>query len=106
MTKQLKSIINKIYKSGLYHSINVEESYIGFKNTNGVLFTFQNIDNSGIGIFTAGYVNSWVDRDLTYESEYSVMGNIEKSKYSIFYTQSTDNPDFILRAANSITLNR
>lgn len=105
MTRQFKNIAKKIYKSGLFHSIQVKDKYIGYKNGAGVLFTFQ-VKRGQIGYFTAGHVFKWVERGLTYESEYTTMGNIERAKYSPFLIQQTDNPDYILRASKQITLNQ
>lgn len=111
MTKQFKQIVKKIYKTGFFVEINTEPRYIGFKNVHGALFTFQ-LDPEGdsptknTGYFTAGYVRQWVDRGLTYESEYTAVGNIPRAKYEPFYIQQTDNPDFILRMSKQITLNQ
>lgn len=109
MTKQFKQILKKVYKSPYFHSIEVKDKYIGFKNLHNVLFTFQ-IDPDGskqdkIGFFTAGYVRQWEEIGPTYESEYNTLGKIERAKYDIFYIQQTDNPDFILRQSTHITLN-
>ncbi len=104
MTKQFKSILKKIYKEKLFHSIEVKQNYIGFKNVHNVLFTFQ-IDRGKIGYYTAGYVNQWIEKGLTYESEYTTIGDIKKADYRLIYIQQTDNPDFILRQSKHITLN-
>ena len=106
MTKQFKNIVKKIYKCKLFHSIEISKTYIGFKNVNNVLFTFQ-IENQRdkIGYFTAGYVREWIERAPTFESEYNTIGDVKRAKHDIIYIQKTDNPDFILRQAKYITLN-
>ena len=104
MTNQFKDIVKKLYKTGLFHSIEVKQGYIGFKNVHNVLFTFQ-LEVGKIGYFTAGYVSQWVERGLTFESEYTTIGDIELAKYNLIYIERTDNPDFILRQSKHITIN-
>ena len=107
MTKQFKQIVKKIYTAGFFYNLRIEQNRLTFTNVNKVLFCFDLTPCSEIanlGIFHAGYVKQWQELAPTYESEYNSIGAIEKAKYSPFFMQETDNPDFILRAAKTITL--
>jgi hypothetical protein len=109
MTNHIKQIIKKIAKSGFFHSITIRDNRITFKNVDNVLFCFDPLPDPEIpnlGIFHAGYVSTWQEQKPTFESEYNYFRHGGMcARYSHFYMQETDNPDFILRASLSITLN-
>ena len=108
MTKQFKQIVKKIYTAGFFYNLRIEQNRLTFTNVNKVLFCFDLTPCSEIanlGIFHAGYVKQWQELAPTYESEFNSLGMVDRAKYSPFFIQETDNPDFILRAALSITLN-
>ncbi len=107
MKPVIKAIIKKIYKTRLFTEITPGANRVTFKNVHNVLFCFDLTPDKQIpnlGILHAGYVKQWTEQSPTFESEYNSIGAIEKAKYSPFFIQETDNPDFILRAAKQITL--
>lgn len=107
MQTVIKSIIKKIYKTGLFIDITPEAKRVTFKNVHNVLFCFDLTPDKQIpnlGILHAGYVKQWTEQAPTFESEYTSLGPVEIAKYTPFFMQETDNPDYILRAAKTITL--
>lgn len=107
MKKVLKQTAKKIYKARLFYDIKTEGNRITFKNCHNVLFCFDLTPDKGLpnlGIFHAGYVREWQELAPTYESEYNALGMVDRASYNPFFIQQTDNPDFILRASITITL--
>lgn len=108
MNKLIKQIAKKLYKTGLYTQFYIKKDHISFKNCNNVTFSFDlrhklnDIPNTGL--FRAGYVVEFTSYEPTFESEYSVLGNVDKAVCNAFFESYTDNSNFILRNANFITL--
>ena len=110
--KTAKKLYSGKYK-GLFILLDIKQNSISFKNVNNVVFSYQvgrEIENffnlfEGCGIFSAGYVLTGTVLKPTFESEYSQLGLIETAEFIPFHKQTTDNPDYIKRAAVQITLN-
>jgi len=108
MNKVLKQIVKKVYKAGFFYDITPEQNRVTFRNCHNVLFCFDLTPDKSIpnlGLFHAGYVHQWQELKPTFESEYNSLGMVDMAKYTPFYMQETDNPDFILRQSKHITLN-
>lgn len=103
MENIVRNTIKKIYKSGFYTVTHVSHNTLSFSNCNGRVFSIQ--PKGHLYLFRSGYVTQWTEMGLTYESGYTTMGEIEKAHFSPDFQQTTDNPDFILRVVNQLTLN-
>ena len=99
-----KKAAKKIYKTGLFNSIELERNLLSFKDCHGVNYQFRTIDSPYFGELVIFRVDTWSELAPTYESEYNQLGMVERSKAIFYHIQNTDNPDYILRACKSSLL--
>ncbi len=96
----------KVFKSQFFHSIEIDSKnmIIRYKDCYDNLYTWQTTSDNIAGFFTIGKVYTWTERKLTYESEYTSMGDVDVTRYVLSFIQHTDSPDYILRASLSYLL--
>ena len=99
--------LSKIYKAGMFHSFILERKYLSFKDCDGNLYVLQpHPDKPGLWLFRIGHVEEWNEFKPTYESEYSLYGDVPCAAFiDHIKPVLTDNPDFIKRASLAYLFN-
>jgi hypothetical protein len=101
----LRKAVKKLYKTGFFHSFELQKNYLTYQDVHGNKYVVHEPANR-LPYFRIGKVHEWTERGLTYESEYTVMGDIEKAKFiDHVKPMQTTNPDYILRASLSYLFN-
>ena len=101
ISKIIKRTAKKAYKSGLFHSFVLGRDFISYKSAFGRVFSLQK--GSKFYEFASGYVHEFTQYAPTFESEYQTYGDIEMAIFRPDFIETTDNPDFVLRASIQLT---
>lgn len=99
----IKQVVKKLSTKGkgLFKVKHITNDFISFTGYGNNLFSFQitNHPYKGCGTFAAGHLTEWTDQGLTYESEYTRIGDIERAKFTPYHISNTDNPEYIVKNA-------
>jgi hypothetical protein len=102
-----KRIAKKIYKTGLFHSIDIdaENCAVTYKDAHMKAYCFQWLQGFEFGVFRIGIVHRWTASMPTFESEYNSIGDVERAYFEAIHQEQTDNPDYVLRTSKQFILN-